>query len=78
MNTLLVGFCIALEAEVNVLGHSIEKMRVQISEGNVDLVSEIEELESDASILRDAMVASPGDLGKLVKRGAKACSALSH
>lgn len=48
-----------LGTEVNVLGHSIEKLRVQISEGHVGLVSEIEELESDASILRDAMVASP-------------------
>jgi hypothetical protein len=54
-----------LGTEVNVLGHSIEKMRVQISEGHVDLVSEIEELESDASILRDAMVASPETWGGL-------------
>ena len=48
-----------LGTEVNVLGRSIEKLRAQISEGDVDLESEIEELESDASILRDAMVASP-------------------
>jgi hypothetical protein len=48
-----------LGTEVNVLGRSIEKLRAQISEGLVDLESEIEELESDVSILRGAMVASP-------------------
>jgi hypothetical protein len=54
-----------LGTEINILGRSIEKLRAQISEGHVDLESEIEELESDAIILRDAMVASPETWGSL-------------
>lgn len=48
-----------LGTEVNILGRSIEKLRLQMAEGNVDLDSEIEELQSDPSILRETMVASP-------------------
>jgi hypothetical protein len=54
-----------LGTEVNILGRSIEKLRSRMSEGQDEVGSEIEELESDLDTLRDAMVASPETWGRM-------------
>jgi hypothetical protein len=48
-----------LGTEVNLLGRSVRKLRKQESEIDAHLASEIEGLESDAHVMREALIVSP-------------------
>jgi hypothetical protein len=59
-----------LGTEVNLLGRSAAELREQISEIDAEVASEIAELESDAGVLREALIASP-DTWNDLSHGAK-------